>query len=133
LAGAFGGAGGSSAFGSKTGDVFTWITVVIATAFLIVCVIGGFVFQPESVAQPVAPAVTTETVPLTAPPTGTTTTTVPVTVPPSDAPAATPPAGESKEATPPAAGDVDAGTDQPEGDTPGEPGVDTAGGSGGDQ
>ena len=30
LAGAFGGAGGSSAFGAKTGDVFTWITVVVA-------------------------------------------------------------------------------------------------------
>ena len=30
LSGAFGGMGGSSAFGAKTGDVFTWITVVVA-------------------------------------------------------------------------------------------------------
>ena len=35
LAGAFGGAGGSSAFGAKTGDVFTWVTVVVAVIFLL--------------------------------------------------------------------------------------------------
>ena len=34
LSGAFGGAGGHSAFGSRTGDVFTWITVVLVCLFL---------------------------------------------------------------------------------------------------
>lgn len=36
LVGAFGGPGGSSAFGAKTGDVFTVITVVTAALFLII-------------------------------------------------------------------------------------------------
>ncbi len=48
LAGAFGGAGGSSAFGAKTGDVFTWITVVVATVFLVVCVVANFMLQPPT-------------------------------------------------------------------------------------
>lgn len=34
LAGAFGGAGGHTAFGSKTGDVLTWATVFLASLFL---------------------------------------------------------------------------------------------------
>jgi preprotein translocase subunit SecG len=35
LAGAFGGAGGSSAFGTKAGDVFTRITIGVAAAWFI--------------------------------------------------------------------------------------------------
>jgi preprotein translocase subunit SecG len=35
LVGAFGGAGGSSAFGTKTGDVFTKITVVVAIIWIL--------------------------------------------------------------------------------------------------
>jgi preprotein translocase subunit SecG len=35
LVGAFGGAGGSSAFGTKTGDVFTKITVVVAIVWIV--------------------------------------------------------------------------------------------------
>jgi preprotein translocase subunit SecG len=35
LVGAFGGAGGSSAFGTKTGDVFTKITVGVAIAWIL--------------------------------------------------------------------------------------------------
>ena len=35
LAGAFGGMGGSSAFGTKTGDVFTKITVGVAIAWIL--------------------------------------------------------------------------------------------------
>jgi preprotein translocase subunit SecG len=35
LAGAFGGVGGSSAFGTKTGDVFTKITVGVAIAWIL--------------------------------------------------------------------------------------------------
>ena len=37
LAGALGGIGGSSAFGAKAGDVFTKITIVTATIWIIVC------------------------------------------------------------------------------------------------
>lgn len=47
LAGAFGGAGGHSAFGAKTGDVFTWITIGLTAAFIGIAVIGNFVFVPE--------------------------------------------------------------------------------------
>lgn len=41
LAGAFGGAGGQSAFGTKAGDVFTWITVVTAAIWVLLAGIGG--------------------------------------------------------------------------------------------
>jgi preprotein translocase subunit SecG len=59
LAGAFGGAGGHSAFGAKTGDVFTWVTIALTTMFVVVAVVGNFAFVPELEAdQPpvVAPA-----------------------------------------------------------------------------
>jgi preprotein translocase subunit SecG len=39
LAGAFGGVGGSSAFGTKTGDVFTRITVGIAIAWILLAML----------------------------------------------------------------------------------------------
>src|SRR4051812_50215329 len=35
LAGAFGGAGGNTAFGSKTGDVLTWATSILFGVFLL--------------------------------------------------------------------------------------------------
>ena len=60
LVGAFGGAGGSSAFGAKTGDVFTWITVIVATLFVVLAAVGNFVFD-ESAAP--ARASTVQTVP----------------------------------------------------------------------
>jgi len=62
LTGAFGGGGGSSAFGAKTGDVFTWITVVVAAAFLLLNVVANFALDesPKDV-----PAVTTTTEPVT--------------------------------------------------------------------
>lgn len=37
LAGAFGGMGGQSAFGTKAGDVFTKITVVVAVLWFVLC------------------------------------------------------------------------------------------------
>ena len=52
LAGAFGGAGGSSAFGAKTGDVFTWITVVVASFFVVLAVVANFVFDKSVQATP---------------------------------------------------------------------------------
>jgi preprotein translocase subunit SecG len=38
LAGALGGMGGSSAFGAKAGDVFTKVTVVAATLWIVLCI-----------------------------------------------------------------------------------------------
>ena len=47
LAGAFGGAGGYSAFGAKTGDVFTWITISLTAMFVILAVLGNKAFVPS--------------------------------------------------------------------------------------
>ena len=69
LAAAFGGGGGGSAFGAKTGDVFTIITVGLAAVFLFLNVVGNFAFdqtptsQPDSTADTTLPAVATDTVP----------------------------------------------------------------------
>jgi preprotein translocase subunit SecG len=50
LAGAFGGAGGGGgAFGAKTGDVFTVVTVVLALVFLMLNVVGNWILLPEEV------------------------------------------------------------------------------------
>jgi preprotein translocase subunit SecG len=38
LASAFGGAGGNTAFGSKTGDVLTWVTAVVFGIFILLAV-----------------------------------------------------------------------------------------------
>ena len=51
LAGAFGGAGGSSAFGAKTGDVFTWITVIVAAVLLVICIVANFMLEPMTDAE----------------------------------------------------------------------------------
>ncbi|RLS28592.1 MAG: preprotein translocase subunit SecG [Planctomycetota bacterium] len=40
LAGAFGGAGGQSAFGTKAGDVFTKITIGVAAFWILLCVLA---------------------------------------------------------------------------------------------
>lgn len=40
LAGALGGPGGQSAFGSKAGDTFTWITVGVASFWGLVCALA---------------------------------------------------------------------------------------------
>jgi preprotein translocase subunit SecG len=44
LAGAFGGMGGQSAFGTKAGDLFTRITIGVAAFWIILCIIGVKVF-----------------------------------------------------------------------------------------
>ncbi len=73
LSGAFGGGGGSAAFGAKTGDVFTWITVGMAFLFLLLAVVGGFVFDKslptaaESQVEPGDDAETTEPTETTGP------------------------------------------------------------------
>ncbi len=46
LSGAFGGGGGSgSAFGAKTGDVFTWITVAFVCLYFLLNIAGNFQFR----------------------------------------------------------------------------------------
>jgi preprotein translocase subunit SecG len=42
LAGAFGGAGGQSAFGTKAGDVFTRITIGIAVVWVTLAVLTSY-------------------------------------------------------------------------------------------
>ena len=52
LSSAFGGGGGGGgAFGTKTGDVFTGITVALAFVFLLLTVFGNFIFMPATAAQ----------------------------------------------------------------------------------
>jgi preprotein translocase subunit SecG len=48
LSGAFGGAGGHTAFGAKTGDVLTWATVAAAVLMLTFAVVLNYVFVPLS-------------------------------------------------------------------------------------
>ncbi len=62
LSGAFGGVGGHTAFGTKTGDFLTWVTVSLAVLFLLLAVLLNFAFEPTSIAgttvapTPVSPA-----------------------------------------------------------------------------
>ncbi len=49
LSGAFGGVGGHSAFGTKTGDVLTWITVGLAALFLGLNIAGNYMFREADV------------------------------------------------------------------------------------
>jgi preprotein translocase subunit SecG len=117
LAGAFGGMGGQSAFGTKAGDVFTKITVGVAAFWILLCVLSINVLGrqqsllsgtlgsaapeamgPSAGAQPGAPAQTQQPVPPVTPPAADT-------APPAaaDAPAAAAPAAESPAAPPAAA------------------------------
>jgi preprotein translocase subunit SecG len=52
LGAAFGG-GGQSAFGTRTGDVFTWITIVLTGLFLLLAIGTSKVIRPEQ--KPLAP------------------------------------------------------------------------------
>lgn len=46
LAGAFGGAGGNTTFGAKTGDFLTWVTVVGFALFILLSILMNYVFVP---------------------------------------------------------------------------------------
>ena len=48
LAGAFGGLGGQSAFGTKAGDVFTKITIVVAVLWVVIAGVTGIFMWSES-------------------------------------------------------------------------------------
>jgi preprotein translocase subunit SecG len=64
LSGAFGGAGGHTAFGAKTGDVLTWATIIAAVALLAFAVVLNYVFRPLAAPGAATPAATvTPTVP----------------------------------------------------------------------
>ena len=47
LGAAFGGAG-SSAFGTRTGDVFTWVTIVLTALFLLLAIGSTLAFRPKT-------------------------------------------------------------------------------------
>ena len=51
LAGAFGGAGGSSAFGSRAGDTFTRITIYVAAGWILLIMILIKTTQPGPATQ----------------------------------------------------------------------------------
>lgn len=82
LAGAFGGAGGHAAFGSKTGDTLTWITVGGAALFLLLSILMNYSFRPET------------------PPT------LPASTPPANQPAGAPAGGQGRLEIPADAGDA---------------------------
>jgi len=46
LGAAFGGLG-SSAFGTRVGDVFTWVTIVLTAAFLLLAILTTMYFRPK--------------------------------------------------------------------------------------
>jgi preprotein translocase subunit SecG len=48
LAGALGGMGGQSAFGTKAGDLFTKITIVVAFVWILLCLAAGKALIPRS-------------------------------------------------------------------------------------
>ena len=45
LAGAFGGVGGSSAFGTKAGDVFTKVTMSVAAFWIVLCMLMVLIYN----------------------------------------------------------------------------------------
>lgn len=119
LAGAFGGMGGQSAFGTKAGDVFTKITVGVAAFWILLCVLSINVLGrqqsllsgtlgsaapeamgPSAGAQPGAPAQTQQPMPPQTPPAPAATNATP---PTPETPATPAPAAESQPAQPPAA------------------------------
>jgi preprotein translocase subunit SecG len=65
LSGAFGGAGGSSAFGSRAGDTFTRITIYVAAFWLVLIMVTIRAVQPRQDVPP--PAATTQPAPANPP------------------------------------------------------------------
>jgi len=51
LSGALGGMGGQSAFGTKAGDLFTRITVVVAAVWIALCIFAILLFNRQSPVQ----------------------------------------------------------------------------------
>jgi preprotein translocase subunit SecG len=55
LASAFGGAGGNTAFGSKTGDVLTWATSIVFGLFLFLAIVLNLMSNPRTTQAQAAP------------------------------------------------------------------------------
>src|SRR3978361_2134351 len=77
LSSAFGGAGGNTAFGSKTGDVLTWATSIVFGIFLVCCVSLSLLANEVNskavgtgVVAPVAPKGSATAIPMVTPATG---------------------------------------------------------------
>jgi len=51
LSGAFGGMG-SSAFGTRTGDVFTWVTIALTAVFLLFAIFASLVYHAKMMLLP---------------------------------------------------------------------------------
>jgi preprotein translocase subunit SecG len=64
LASAFGGMGGNTAFGSKTGDVLTWATSIVFGVFIVLAIVLNLVANSVNAKRPV---VATPGVPTPAP------------------------------------------------------------------
>ena len=103
LSGAFGGSGpdgaGQTAFGAKTGDVLTTVTIAIFVLFLLSAIALNYVVQPPQ--APEAPAVATT------PGSGTPATPIPI-APPTSAPVGVPPQNVTLQQTPASAPVTDA-------------------------
>lgn len=106
LSGAFGGVGGHSAFGTKTGDFLTWLTVGLTGVFMLLAIIGNFAFEPAKPPKslPVAPAPSPTPEPVPVPVSSSPPPPAPVTPAPTPSPAPAsnaPPANTPSNATPP--------------------------------
>lgn len=101
LSGAFGGVGGHSAFGTKTGDFLTWLTVGLTGVFMLLAIIGNFAFEPAKAKPPTpVPAAVPDSSMPPAPTPVTSTPPAPVSItPPTPAPTNTTPT--PAEASPP--------------------------------
>ena len=85
LSSAFGGSGGNTAFGNKTGDVLTWTTAVVFGIFIVIAVVLNLVvnnINPKSTVAtgPEIPPMKS-TAAETTPPAEPTSTTMPTTLP----------------------------------------------------
>src|SRR5512133_458316 len=56
LSSAFGGMGGNTAFGSKTGDVLTWATSVVFGIFIVLAIVLNLVANSVNAKRPVVAA-----------------------------------------------------------------------------
>jgi len=65
LSGAFGGVGGGSAFGARTGDVFTWVTIVLTILFLLLAIGTSLAYRQQGTVH--APLINPRGRPLTEP------------------------------------------------------------------
>ena len=101
LAGALGGMGGQSAFGTKAGDLFTRITVGVAAFWIVLCIVATNILgrQQSLISAELGSAAPQATSPLTPPPPMTPaqpmTSPPPMTLPETAGPVATEPAAEA--------------------------------------